>query len=131
MPPNLTPENGIISATSTTTTGTATATGCFIEKSAMRPNMPFSTSSRLRCRWNRLMPSESTRRPRRASTAGSRVTDSSAARITAAIAPYATDLRNACGKISSPDRVTPTMTAENTTVRPAVATDRRTATSGG
>ena len=87
MPPNLTPENGMISATSTTTTGTATATGCFIEKSATRPNRPFSTSSRVRCRCIRLMPRASTWRPSRTSTAGSSVTDSSAARITAAIAP--------------------------------------------
>ncbi len=48
MPPNFTPENGIMSATSTTTTGMATATGRFMEKSATRPNRPFSTCSRER-----------------------------------------------------------------------------------
>ena len=87
MPPNLTPENGMMSATRTTTTGTATATGCFIEKSATRPNSPFSTCSRVRCRCRRVMPSMSTRCPNITSTAGSSVTDSSAARMTAAIAP--------------------------------------------
>ena len=87
MPPNFTPENGMMSATSTTTTGIATATGRFMEKSATRPNRPFSTSSRVRCRCIRLMPSASTRWPSSMSTAGNRVTESAAARITAAIAP--------------------------------------------
>ena len=48
MPPNLTPENGMMRATRTTIIGTVTATGCRMEKSAIRPNSPFSTCSRVR-----------------------------------------------------------------------------------
>ena len=62
-------------------------------------------------------------------SAGSTATEITAASTTALIAPYATDFKNACGNISSPDSATPTMSAEKNTVLPAVLVVTATASS--
>src|SRR5699024_12657528 len=53
--------------------------------------------------------------PSKPNSAGSKVTDKSAAKPTAEMEPSATDLRKACGKMNSPEIATATMAPENTT----------------
>ena len=119
MPPNLMPTNGSVSASRPRHTVTVTSFECFIAHAGMRPHSEFIDCSRVRPARRTLHLSMFV--PSRPNSAGSTVSDSSAAKPTAEIAPYATDFRKACGNSSSPDRATATIAAENTTVLPAVA----------
>ncbi len=74
--------------------------------------------------------SASTRRPSTPSSAGSTVSAATTATSTAAIPPAPIERRNTCGKISSPDSETATVSPDTATVRPAVAMVRTSAARG-
>ena len=127
MPPNLMLPTGSVRRTNPSTMGTVTLTGLRITQRVSLPHMPFSISSLdLVLRMN-FRPRASTRGPRMASIAGRIVMAVSAASATVAMDPYATDFRKPCGNSSRPPREATIIVAENTTVRPAVMTVRRTA----
>lgn len=100
MPPNLMPTNGSVSASRPRHTVTVTSFECFIAHAGMRPHSEFIDCSRVRPARRTLHLSMFV--PSRPNSAGSTVSDSSAAKPTADIAPYATDFRKACGEQQQP-----------------------------
>jgi len=124
-PPNCTRANGDASTSRTAVVPIAYSTGRRITLRAIRAQNPRSATDpvtvgtvRGRAHGSR---SASTRRPSTASSAGSTVRLASIATATAATPPMPIDRRNICGKISSPDNASATVTPETATVRPAVA----------
>ena len=126
MPPNLMPAIGAVRASRSATSRKVTALEWRIAKAGMRPQMVLICSSRVRVLCLRTA-HLSMLWPSMPKMLGSTITESSAARPTALIAPKATDFRKACGKISRPESATATIAAEKTTVLPAVAVVFRTA----
>ncbi len=119
---------GRASTSSPATIGSATRIGTFSTTCERRVHpVPAARSARgLRRRTGNV----STRGPSSVRTAGSSVSDSSAASPTADSPPYARDFRKSWGNSSSPASAIISNVAEKTTVRPAVATVRRTASAG-
>ena len=74
-----------------------------------------------------MSPSAFTRGPSTASNAGSTVSETSAAISATAAPPIPIEYRNRCGNTVSDASAAATVTDENSTVRPAVASVRRSA----
>ncbi len=121
--PKFTFRNGAPSRRSSATIPIAIGPGRRMTTVARRCQNPVPSALGFR----RHSTSESTRLPRTAMNAGSTTTAASAASATTAMPAYANDRRKYSGNTSSAASETPTVSALNSTVRPAVSTDRTTA----
>ena len=121
--PSRAPSSGEAITSSTATIVTETATGRFITHVTTRPQNLRERSSP-RCAASLRHVRALMRCPRMASSAGTAVSDRTAALNTAAIAPKPRDRMTAWGNTSMPLNAQISSRPENMTVRPAVRTVR-------
>ncbi len=131
MPVKRMPRNGSPSAISSTAAPVATGTGWRITRHEWRYQKPLRSAraSRAIASFQRFGPPALTRSPRIPSSAGSSVSDTPAAISAHSIPPTPIEYRKRWRKTISAASAAATVTAENATTRPAVASVTRSAAS--